>query len=127
MRRVGTTGTCEQDKHRGRPDDTDMRVLSEPDNNREGIHKLPYSCRVYSDGCGSMNHVASMASMLSIDHQFIPPHQQSLNEVEKVADSTWADARAATIHHKAPNAWFMYSPLHRPCTKMRAPEPLEPI
>jgi hypothetical protein len=73
---------------------------------REGIHKLPYSCRVYSDGCGSMNHVASMASMLGIDHQFIPPHQQSLNEAEKVADSTWADARAAMIHHKAPDAWF---------------------
>ena len=32
MRRVGATGTCERDKHEGRPDDTDMRVLSEPDN-----------------------------------------------------------------------------------------------
>ena len=37
---------------------------------REGIHKLPYNCRVYSDGCGSMNYVASMVSMLGVDHQF---------------------------------------------------------
>ena len=32
MQRVGATGTCERDKHEDRPDDTDMRVLSEPDN-----------------------------------------------------------------------------------------------
>ena len=32
MRRVGATGTCTQDKHEDGPDDTYMRVLSEPDN-----------------------------------------------------------------------------------------------
>ena len=73
---------------------------------REGIHKLPYSCRVYTDGCGSMNHVRDAASALGIDHQFIPPHQQSLNEAEKVADTIWADARAAITHHNAPDHLF---------------------
>jgi hypothetical protein len=73
---------------------------------REGIHKLPYSCRVYTDGCGSMHHVKAMASVLGIDHQFIPPHQQSLNEAKKVADSIWADTHAAMLHHNAPNHWF---------------------
>ena len=46
----------------------------------EGIHKLQYHCRVYTDGCGSMNHVRDSAIRLGIDHQFIPPRQQSLNE-----------------------------------------------
>ena len=32
MRRVGATGTCTRDKHEDGPDDTYMRVLSEPDN-----------------------------------------------------------------------------------------------
>ena len=32
MRRVGATGTCTRDKHEDGPDDTNMRVLSEPDN-----------------------------------------------------------------------------------------------
>ena len=73
---------------------------------REGIHKLPYSCRVYTDGCGSMKHVRDTASSLGIDHQFIPPHQQSLNEAEKVADTIWADARAAITHHNAPDHFF---------------------
>ena len=27
-----------------------------------GIHKLPYKCTVYSDGCGSMDHVKAAAT-----------------------------------------------------------------
>ena len=38
MRRVDATGTCERDKHEDRPDDTDMRVLSEPDN-KVSVHQ----------------------------------------------------------------------------------------
>jgi hypothetical protein len=51
-----------------------------------GAHKLDYPCRVLSDSCGSMAHVKTMATRIGIDHAYIPPHQQSLNEAEKVAD-----------------------------------------
>ena len=73
---------------------------------REGMHKLPYSCRVYTDGCGSMNLVRDTAISLGIDHQFIPPYQQSLNEAEKVCDSIFAEARAGMEYHNAPEHWF---------------------
>ena len=73
---------------------------------REGIHKLPYKCRVYTDGCGSMAHVETTAEKLGIDHQYIPPHQQSLNEAEKVCDSIFAETRAAMLHHNMPSHWF---------------------
>ena len=53
-----------------------------------------------------MNRVRDAASALGIDHQFIPPRQQSLNEAEKVADTIWADARAAITHHNAPDHLF---------------------
>ena len=59
-----------------------------------GIHKVEYPCRVYSDGCGSMIHVVQSATKAGIDHAYIPPHEQSLNEAEKVADRVWESARA---------------------------------
>ena len=73
---------------------------------KEGVHKLPYLCRVYTDGCGSMTHVKDMATAMGIDHQFIPPHQQSLNEAEKVCDTIFAETRAVMEHHNAPSSWF---------------------
>jgi hypothetical protein len=71
-----------------------------------GIHKMDYHCRVYSDGCGSMAHVAAMAKKLGIDHQYVPPHQQSLNEAEKVCDFAWEAARALMEHSCAPASTF---------------------
>ena len=53
-----------------------------------------------------MKHVELAASRLGIDHRYIPPHQQSVNEAEKVDDSTWTDTRAAMIHHNAPDHRF---------------------
>ena len=53
-----------------------------------------------------MKHVANAATDLGIDHQYIPPHQQSLNEAEKIADSIWGEARAVSLHHNAPDNWF---------------------
>lgn len=67
-----------------------------------GVHKLPYNCRIMSDGCGSMEHVALAAALLGIDHAYIPPHEQSLNEAEKVCNFMWAAARALLLHSKAP-------------------------
>ena len=93
---------------------------------REGIHKLPYHCRVHTDGCGSMNHVRDTAVMLGIDHQFVPPHQQSLNEAEKVCDSIFADVRTVMEHHNAPSQYFslmvdlaMYTDIRTATTKSR--------
>ena len=71
-----------------------------------GIHKLNYSCRVWSDGCGSMNLVKAAASRAGIDHAFIPPHQQSLNEAEKCCDQLFAAARAHMVHSQAPDNLF---------------------
>ena len=51
-----------------------------------GIHKVEYPCRVYSDGCGSMVHVVDAAVKAGVDHAYVPPRQQSLNEEEKVVD-----------------------------------------
>jgi site-specific DNA-cytosine methylase len=73
---------------------------------QHGVHKLPYRCRVYSDGCGSMKHVELMCERFGIDHQYIPPHQQSLNEAEKVCDYSWAAARAHMDQSRAPDHWF---------------------
>ena len=71
-----------------------------------GIHKMPYLCRVYSDGCGSMVHVKDAAVRAGIDHAYIPPHQQSLNEAEKIADRMWESARAHVQHARAPDNVF---------------------
>ena len=38
-----------------------------------GIHKTNYSCRVYSDRCGSMVRVKSCAVKMGIDHAYAPP------------------------------------------------------
>jgi hypothetical protein len=53
-----------------------------------------------------MAHVKTIATRMGIDHAYIPPHQQSLDEAEKVADQMWAAARAHVIQTQAPNAVF---------------------
>ena len=58
-----------------------------------GVHKLPYKCTVYSDGCGSMKHVKDSTVKMGIDYVKIPPQDQSLNEAEKVCNFMWASAR----------------------------------
>ena len=53
-----------------------------------------------------MKHVEQAASKVGIDHVYIPPHQQSLNEAENVADQMWAAARAHILHSNAPDKLF---------------------
>jgi hypothetical protein len=73
-----------------------------------------------------MVHVRTMANRMGIDHAFIPPHQQSLNEAEKVADQMWAAARAHVMHADAPDSvfalavsWSMYVDLRTATTSTR--------
>ena len=87
-------------------------LFSKKDNGRalreivalNGIHKLPYQCHVYSDGCGSMAHVELAAVLLGLDHSYIPPHEQSLNEAEKICNVSWAAAEAHLEHSNAPHS-----------------------
>ena len=71
-----------------------------------GIHKLPYLCRVYTDGCGSMVHVEIAAVLMGLDHAYIPPYMQSLNEAEKICYSIWDDAAAVMHASLAPSKLF---------------------
>ena len=76
---------------------------------RWGIHKLGYKCVAYTDGCGSMKYVRDAAIDLGIDHQFIPPHEQSLNEAEKVVDRMLAAARTHMVQSGAPEREFEHA------------------
>jgi hypothetical protein len=66
-----------------------------------GWHKLPYKCTLYTDGCGSMKHAEQAAIAIGIDHVYIPPHEQSLNEAEKICDRMWAAARTIITRSSA--------------------------
>ena len=60
---------------------------------KNGVHLLDYPRVVYTDGCGSMNILRDAAIKIGINHIFIPPHEQSLNEAERIADRAFAAAR----------------------------------
>ena len=72
-----------------------------------GLHKLSYKVTVCSDGCGSMAHVANACVRMGMNHQYIPPHEQSLNEAEQVCDRIWAAARTLILHTGQSNS-LMY-------------------
>ena len=63
-----------------------------------GVHKLGYHCTIYTDGCGSMAHVATAAMRMGINHQYTPPYEPNLNEAEKVCDRMFAAARVMLLH-----------------------------
>lgn len=71
-----------------------------------GAHKVPYSCTLYTDGCGSMGPVREVALKMGINHEYIPPHTQSLNDSEKVVDRVWAAAKTHMLHTGAPDHIF---------------------
>ena len=74
-----------------------------------GIHKLPYACMVLTDGCGSMVHVEHAAVQRGINHQYIPPHEQSLNEAESICNFTWDDASVIMQQSGAPIELFPFA------------------
>ena len=73
---------------------------------QQGIHKLPYPCRLYTDGCGSMKPVRELVLKMGLGHTYVPPHKQSLNDAEKVVDRVWASAKTHTMHTNSPMKFF---------------------
>ena len=74
-----------------------------------GLHKLPYQCNVYTDGCGSMKHVHDMCIKLGINCNYLPPGDQSLNLAEKALDIAFSGARKHMHHTGAPAALKPYA------------------
>ena len=74
-----------------------------------GMHKLPYKCTVYSDGCGSMAHVAAAAIRMGIDHLNIPPHDHALNLAEYAQKQMWEIGRTLLHKAKAPESLMCYA------------------
>ena len=73
---------------------------------QQGIHKLPYPCRLFTDGCGSMKPVRELVLKMGLGHTYVPPHKQSLNDAEKVVDRVWASARTHIMHTNSPMKFF---------------------
>ena len=67
-----------------------------------GIHLLDYPCTLYTDGCGSMRIASKDSIRAGINHIFIPPHEQSLNEAERIADRAFATGRTHLANTGAP-------------------------
>ena len=67
-----------------------------------GIHLLDYPCTLYTDGCGSMRIASKDSIRAGINHIFIPPHEQSLNEAERIADRAFATGRTHLANTRAP-------------------------
>ena len=66
-----------------------------------GVHLLDYPRTVYTDGCGSMIPVRARATRLGLNAVQIPPHEQSLNEAERIADRAWAIGRTYIVSKDA--------------------------
>ena len=75
----------------------------------EGVHKLPYTCTVRTDGCGSMKHIENMVPDLGIRHDPTPPKDPSLNRAEKFIDTIWRAARSMMIARNVPDKYFHYA------------------
>lgn len=75
-----------------------------------GIHKLPYKCTVYSDGCGSMEYVKATALSLGINYQPTPPYDSSLNVAEKAIDIVFGAARTMMAADGGEEIWGHFYP-----------------
>lgn len=51
-----------------------------------------------------MVHVELVAALMELDHSYILPHEQSLNEAEMICNTVWASAEAHLIHSGAPDS-----------------------
>jgi hypothetical protein len=83
------------------------------------IHLLPYERTIYTDGCGSMRHVRDRAVTMGINHVFIPPYDQSLNEAERIADRAFATARTHLVSTGATEAHTALAVDHACYMKLR--------
>ena len=53
-----------------------------------------------------MAHAELAAVLMGIGHVYILPHEQSLNEAEKIAYLIWNDATALMEESQAPEKYF---------------------
>ena len=84
-----------------------------------GIHKLPYKCTIYTDGCGSMRHVEVAATLMGINHAYLPPYEPGLNEAEKICLNIWDDAEAILMRANAPSHYFAEAVSYAMYVKLR--------
>ena len=68
---------------------------------RMGVHKLPYKCTLWTDGCGSMALARAAALKMGIDHCNLPPHDASLNLAEYAQKQMWEIGRTILSHANA--------------------------
>ena len=85
---------------------------------RHGVHKLPYKCTVYSDGCGSMAWAEDAATRCGLDHQYLPPHEPQLNLAEAAIDRIGEKARTIMVDTGAPDFMFLEAVLYVCCTAL---------
>ena len=74
-----------------------------------GVHLITYSRVIYTDGCGRMVRIHKMAMSMGINYIAIPPHSQSLNEAERIADRLSSCARIYMISTGAIDSPFAYT------------------
>ena len=65
----------------------------------EAVAFLPYSCKVWSDNCGSMKHVERAAHAAGLQYGGLPPGSQSLNDAETAINQI----QEKTLGHMAAN------------------------
>ena len=68
---------------------------------QNGVHKLPYKCCLWTDGCGSMALARTAVMKMGIDHNNLPPHDASLNLAEYAQKQMWEIARTLLGHSNA--------------------------
>ena len=76
----------------------------------KGVHLLDYPRAIYTDVCGSMVYVRGMTISMGINHIAIPPHSQSLNEAERMADRLWACGPVLGSNRSAQRPWAVILP-----------------
>ena len=75
-----------------------------------GAHRQEYLATVRHDGCGSMKTLkkAKDGPLHAVKTELIPPHDQSLNQAEKLCNTIWKAARATMIARSIPEEHFRW-------------------
>ena len=104
MRRVGATGTCKRDKHEDRPDDTDMRVLSEPDNMEVHLVCKTEQTEPRSPGKQAVETRSKIEDVVTLEQGSGGGGQERDNQSRNLGSNTHMqqEARARPLLHVSP-------------------------